>query len=189
MENEFNNSASCDISIINTDFDESETVQDAEPVLNTAVIEHSNSINQHVKFFLDWSWIRRVLSIQRSEASAQYQLACLSTVGGGYFLCKKHEIALKISFGLLQLGQSMNNRAIVVRALIYLAINYKLLGFPNRSRRIFNEAYKLSMDNEHLTMICKSSELVSITEGIYILFLLTALYCHETLINVLVFSL
>ena len=152
-----------DISIENSapQIDELEQVEDAEPAYTSTALVNADSSNLHGKVALDWSWIRRVLDIQRSEASAQYQLACLSTLGGGYFLCNKHEVALQISFGLFQLGRSMNNRAIIVRALIYLAINFKLLGFPNRSRIIFNEAYEMSRANEHLTTICKSSEMVS----------------------------
>jgi hypothetical protein len=111
---------------------------------------------------LDWSWIRKLVHIQRNEATSQYQLACLSTLGGGYFLCNKHKIALEISCALFQLGHRMGNRALMVRAMIYQAVNLKLLGYIRESKRIFSNAYKFCDDNEYLISICKSSELVSI---------------------------
>ena len=109
------------------------------------------------------------MHVQRNEATAQYQLACLSTLGGGYFLCNKHKIALEISCALYLLGQRMGNRSLLVRAMIYQAVNLKLLGYIKESRKIFSNAYKLSADNAYLLNICKSSEMVRSTNDILLI--------------------
>lgn len=109
------------------------------------------SRNTHVRAEIDWSWARKIVGLQSSERQAQYQLACLSTLGGGYFLCNKHETALSIASDLLRLGAQLHNNALVVRALVYIAVNLNLVGKKKWSRRIFKMAYLRAKNNKYLT--------------------------------------
>jgi hypothetical protein len=91
---------------------------------------------------IDWAWVRRLGRLRALESVCQYQLACLSTLGGGYFLCNKHEIAFNISRQLYILGEYMNNNSIRVKSLIYLGMNLWMMGGGRRraARRAFRRA-------------------------------------------------
>jgi hypothetical protein len=107
---------------------------------------------------IDWSWGRRVIELQNQERQAGYQLACLSTLGGGYFLCNQHKVALVIAHNVLRLGYALNNTALTVRSLTYIAVNFKLLGQDAMASRVFATAFDKAKDSKDLTEMCQSSQ-------------------------------
>ena len=107
---------------------------------------------------IDWSWVRKLIHLQHQERQAQYQLACLSTLGGGYFLCNKHEVALRLATSLFMLGTKLHNTALIVRSLVYVGVNLKLLGHTDMAERVFQEAFRRSKDSKQLTDTVLSSQ-------------------------------
>jgi hypothetical protein len=78
-------------------------------------------------------------------------------LGGGYFLCNKHEIALNIAQNLLQLGYALNNTALIVRSLTYIAVNFKLVGQDEMAVRVFAAAFDKAKDSQQLTEMVQAS--------------------------------
>ena len=87
------------------------------------------------------------------------QLACLSTLGGGYFLCNKNETALRIALDLLRLGLKMHNTSLVVRAMTYVAVNLRLMGRKDAYHRIMTLAFMKAKGSKSLTSMCQSTQL------------------------------
>lgn len=107
---------------------------------------------------IDWSWLRKIIHLQREEKHAQYQLACLSTLGGGYFLCNKHEVALGLAASLFMLGTKLHNTALIVRSLVYVGVNLKLMGHTDMAERVFQEAFLRAKGSKQLNETVLSSQ-------------------------------
>ncbi|KAJ1435571.1 hypothetical protein B484DRAFT_268821 [Ochromonadaceae sp. CCMP2298] len=79
----------------------------------------------------------RTLEIQGREV--QYQFACLSTLGGAYHLCNHPWTAFILAKKQEALGRMIGSSSITLRAKVFQAVNFSLMGRSKTSRKIFGE--------------------------------------------------
>ena len=116
-------------------------------------------------------WVKCVFIIQRDAAVFQYHFARLSTLGGANFLISQDrsgessvkciQNALMIAYEQELLGKTFNCTSLIIKAKVYQAVNWALLGYTKRSSKLFkicrSEAMKQSSSN-NLIEFCESSE-------------------------------
>lgn len=88
---------------------------------------------------IDFAFYSRLRQLEKVAIILQYQFACLSTLGGAYHLCNRPKVALLIAKRQEQLGQFLGSTQIMIRALVFQAINYRLLGSFHKSDKIFKK--------------------------------------------------
>jgi hypothetical protein len=92
---------------------------------------------------IDLRFAQRIRRLIAEHITSQYQLACLSTLGGAYHLCNRPHVALQIALQQEEVGRRMNSFTTIIRAKVFQAVNMKLLGNSEMSNRLMNYAYKL----------------------------------------------
>lgn len=122
----------------------------------------SLSVNQH--------WTNCVYRIQKQASEFQYSFAYLSTLGGAHFLVSQDrhgeasiqstQRALIIAIKQEMLGKSLGSTSLIIRARVYQAVNWALLGSRKRSKRIFKECKKHAKQETWTNTLnfCESSE-------------------------------
>ena len=93
----------------------------------------------------DKSFCGHVFRMLRRAALAQYTLACLSTLGGANHLCDRPAQALVLARRQEWVGKVLKNFGIIVKAQVYQAVNFALLGKQKQSLMMFR-----SIENEIL---------------------------------------
>eukprot|EP01041_Mallomonas_annulata_P009096 gene9096-18844_t len=101
------------------------------------VIEPSFYLNLKI----DFAWSERIFKVLKEALNAQYQLACLSTLGGAYHLCNRPVQALALARQQEIVGRYAGAGNIVFRARVYQAINLGLLGKFRKCRAILSECF------------------------------------------------
>jgi hypothetical protein len=108
---------------------------------DTMVID--NYDDSKIYFIIDRSFCGRILRLRREAMEMQYQLACLSTLGGAYHLCNKPETALALAIRQETLGRRLGSSSIVLRSKVFQAVNLSLLGHSKESRLLFKKCHSV----------------------------------------------
>jgi hypothetical protein len=82
----------------------------------------------------------------------QYQLACLSTLGGAYHMCNHPETAFIIAIKQEMVGRLLGSRSIIIRSKVFQAVNLSLLGYPNASKKLFKACKRVAAANDWVGM-------------------------------------
>lgn len=110
-------------------------------------IEHGslNSLSNMPKIVFNLRFGDRLRFLEKRAQHVQYQLACLSTLGGAYHLCNDPRAALVIARRQEVVGRALGAVSIVVRSRVFQAVNFAQLGKPGRSRRAFAQCKTLAL--------------------------------------------
>ena len=81
-----------------------------------------------------------------TNTRVQHQLAYLSTMGGANHLCNKPLVALEIAQRQEFIGKKIGSTSIQIRAKVFQAVNYGLLGNKLIAKRMFNSIIKEAND-------------------------------------------
>ncbi len=109
-------------------------------------IERSNS----QETFPELRFASYLRKLQNEAHIIQYQLACLSTLGGAYHLCNKPMVALAISIRQEAIGRKLGSTMLIVRAKVFQAVNLKILGRDKESNAVFEVCYSILENNPWL---------------------------------------
>jgi len=91
---------------------------------------------------------RNMRLLERKASHIQYLLACLSTLGGANHLCNKPAAAMQLAIRQEYLGRVLGSTQIVIRAQVFQAVNWALLGSMSVSLRCFRMLLKKAKANE-----------------------------------------
>ena len=86
--------------------------------------------------------------MERKAGQIQYVLACLSTLGGAHHLCNKPNEALKLAIQQEYIGYILGSTQIILRAQVFQAVNYAILGYSNYSKKCFKRIIKKAKESE-----------------------------------------
>ena len=108
---------------------------------------------------IDRSWNGRLVTLQQRAMHLQYLFACLSTLGGAYHLCNHPRTALQIARKQGSLALVLGSSSQLLRAKVYQAVNLYLLGFPNKSRKLFQTSIQEArhIGNEDMVRFAEAS--------------------------------
>lgn len=76
----------------------------------------------------------RLQALERRAMQHQYQLACLSTLGGAYHLCRRPQQAYVLAVRQEAVGRSLGSSVVVLRARVFQAVNHYALGRREQGR-------------------------------------------------------
>jgi hypothetical protein len=105
----------------------------------------SDSGNHQLIEHMDFSWKLKLL--ERKGLAIQYQLACLSTLGGAYHLTNRPETAFMIAYRQELVGRLLGSMNVIIRAKVFQAVNLSLLGYQRKSKQVFATCKRLALDN------------------------------------------
>ena len=74
------------------------------------------------------SFGRRLNRLVWEASQIQYNLACLSTLGGAYHLCNHPETALLIAIRQEMFARKLGSTSVILRSKVFQAVNLGLLG-------------------------------------------------------------
>lgn len=100
-------------------------------------LEESTS-EESTTLFIDYSFYSRLRKLQKVAIILQYQIAYLSTLGGAYHLCNKPTVAFQIAQRQERVGRILGSSQIIIRALVFQAVNLRLLGLNSQSDNLFS---------------------------------------------------
>jgi hypothetical protein len=83
------------------------------------------------------SFTRRLNSLIFEAMDIQYNLACLSTLGGAYHLCNHPETALVIAVRQEMFAKKLGSTSVILRSKVFQAVNLGLLGKEKESASMF----------------------------------------------------
>lgn len=106
----------------------------------------------------DFAWIGRLIPLQKKAINTQYQLACLSTMGGAYHICNYPKQALALAIQQELIGRSMGATNIIVRAKLYQYVNLAMLGLNNKAKKTLKVAKACAAGNDSLVEFCDVME-------------------------------
>mmetsp|Transcript_107491 Transcript_107491/g.210694 ORF Transcript_107491/g.210694 Transcript_107491/m.210694 type:complete len:205 (-) Transcript_107491:178-792(-) len=122
----------------------------------------SNSGNSLLPLFvMNLEFSKRLKRLEYKGMVIQYQLACLSTLGGAYHLTNRPETAFMIAHRQEMVGRLLGSISVVIRAKVFQAVNLYLLGHKKASKRVFEVCRRLASDNlwSGMTAFVEASEL------------------------------
>jgi len=119
----------------NVIIERSDESKDSSTIMCSGVL--SDVCEPRICFNMGFSW--RLKCLEYKALYAQYQLACLSTLGGAYHLINSPKAALSTALQQERVAAVLGSSALLVRARVFQATNYHLLGLPKRARRAFIE--------------------------------------------------
>eukprot|EP01039_Chlorochromonas_danica_P006798 gene6798-7510_t len=111
-----------------------------DEMLEMELIQDGGRENEKVFLRLNMCFGRYLQKLQRDALRTQYELACLSTLGGAYHLCKRPKEALVLSQRLEQVGHRMASLPILIRSKVFQAANWLALQNIRRSNACWKEA-------------------------------------------------
>ena len=129
----------------------SHDINDIKPD-NKLVVKKQNKSSQKAKriyiskvfyarsYLLDPRWTERLMRLQKEALHDQYQIACLSTLGGAYHLTNNPQKALVIAAEQLKLAKRLGSLIISIRARLYQYVNLSLLGSRDKANEILLQA-------------------------------------------------
>ena len=136
------------------------TVSENSTILNDQ--ETKSLVTSSVKYNMimspDMAWIGRLITIQKDALNKQYQLACLSTMGGAYHICNYPKEALVLAVQQENIGRRIGAVNIIVRAKTYQCLNLALLGQNKRAKRTLRAAKDIAQGNKTLLSYCDTIE-------------------------------
>mmetsp|Transcript_6686 Transcript_6686/g.12883 ORF Transcript_6686/g.12883 Transcript_6686/m.12883 type:complete len:190 (-) Transcript_6686:1743-2312(-) len=92
----------------------------------------------------DYSWMRRLVRLQKAYVirvnQTQYELACLSTMGGAYSICRYPKEALQIAKRQELIGIRMGSKQVQCHAKLYQYINLIFMGRKKAGLRMLEAA-------------------------------------------------
>lgn len=83
------------------------------------------------------SFTRRLNNLIFEAMDIQYNLACLSTLGGAYHLCNHPETALLIALRQEMFAKKLGSTSVRLRSKVFQAVNLGLLGKEKESALMF----------------------------------------------------
>lgn len=114
---------------------------------------------QESGFTIDYSFYSKLRKLQKVAIILQYQIAYLSTLGGAYHLCNKPTVAFQIAQRQERVGRILGSSQIIIRALVFQAVNLRLLGFNSESERLFGRIKMMPELSEDLRKFMEACEL------------------------------
>lgn len=91
--------------------------------------------------------------LERAGAHMQYQIACLSTLGGAYHLCDDPKTALLLARKQEVIGHIIKSSTIVIRSRAFQAVNFGLLGNKKASKRMMRDCKQRAERESHWSNI------------------------------------
>lgn len=115
------------------------------------------------KFILNIDFSKRLKYLEFKAIEIQYQLAYLSTLGGAYHLCNHPQTALIIANKQEKIGIQLCSSSIILRAKVFQATNYYLMGYKHESNILFKECKNMIKNklcsDENLLVFIEASEI------------------------------
>jgi hypothetical protein len=111
------------------------------------------------KFYIDFNFYSKLRKLEKVAIVLQYQIAYLSTMGGAYHLCNRPNVAYQIAVRQESVGRYLGSSHIIVRALVFQAVNLRLLGYPNKSQLLFHKIRSIQSLPEDLLNFVDASDL------------------------------
>jgi hypothetical protein len=108
----------------------------------------SKKTDKEVKLVLspmNRSFTRRLNSLIFEAMDIQYNLACLSTLGGAYHLCNYPETALMIAVRQEMFAKKLGSTSVMLRSKVFQAVNLGLLGKEKESVIMFKYCMEQSV--------------------------------------------
>lgn len=106
----------------------------------------------------DFTFNYLLIRLEKEFSIVQYQLACLSTLGGAYHLLNRPMKALQMAYHQEYLGRKLRSTEIIVRSKVFQAINFMLLGKKKFCQRMFKQCKELARQQETLLKFVGASE-------------------------------
>ena len=91
------------------------------------------------------SFSRRLNRLIWEAIEIQYNLACLSTLGGAYHLCNNPETALVIAIRQEMFARKLGSTSVIIRSQVFQAVNLGLLGKPKECAAMFRHCSKQAL--------------------------------------------
>jgi hypothetical protein len=98
---------------------------------------NNNDKSKSILLPMDLSFCFKLRKLQYQASIIQYQIACMSTLGGANHLCNRPKEALRIAIKQEKLGIMLSSTSLTLRARVFQAINYGLLGDIELSNQMF----------------------------------------------------
>lgn len=98
-------------------------------------------------FVLNLEFSKRIRVLEKKGLQIQYQLACLSTLGGAHHLCNHPETAFIIACRQEVIGRLLGSLSVVIRAKVFQAVNLSLLGRQKASKQLFKACKRVAAEN------------------------------------------
>jgi hypothetical protein len=121
--------------------------------LRTGIREFPDEQDRAQPLFLDLKWNHRLMFVEKKASIIQYQLACLSTLGGAYHLCNHPKTALKLAMQQEFVGRTLGSSSVVIRSQVFQAVNWTLLGKPKIGKRMFAQCRRASCEDSWTGML------------------------------------
>jgi hypothetical protein len=110
------------------------------------------------KEFIDYQFYSKLRHLEKVAVISQYQLAYLSTLGGAYHLCNKPAVAYEIAKRQEMLGRMLGANQIILRALVFQAVNLRILGYHSKSNHIFSFLKRSTTNNDEMARFVDASD-------------------------------
>lgn len=101
------------------------------------IIKRNCEIVNLPKLDIGYSFSGKLRRLQREYHWVQHQLAYLSTMGGANHLCNRPLVALEIARKQEQIGKRIGSTSLQIRAKVFQAVNYGLLGYKKTANKMF----------------------------------------------------
>lgn len=88
---------------------------------------------------------RRLNRLIWEAIEIQYNLACLSTLGGAYHLCNNPETALIIAIRQEMFARKLGSTSVIIRSQVFQAVNLGLLGKPKECATMFRHCNRQAL--------------------------------------------
>lgn len=113
-------------------------------------VETVDNKREPVQIVFNMSFSKNLRRLELRAIEIQYQLACLSTLGGAYHLCNNPTTALIIARKQEIVGRILGSSAVILRSKVFQAVNHGLLG---NSDQLFIECKKVASNNLFVDML------------------------------------
>lgn len=123
----------------------------------SAINDEESNEPKHLDM-IDYSFFAKLKTLQKNMIATQYQLACLSTLGGAYHLCNRPKVALALAQKQELVGKKAGSVSVIVRSKVFQAVNHRLLGHKHISKLLFDECFSLANSSIELTNFIQASK-------------------------------
>jgi hypothetical protein len=107
----------------------------------------------------DYSWMKKLLRLQKTALMAQYQLAFLSTLGGAYHVCSQPKVAYQLACQQELVGRQIGSTSIVIRAKLFQYANLALLHSNRKAQQALKDARLLAyLFDKDMLPFCETIE-------------------------------
>ena len=137
----------------NNDNDDNDDNNDNNDDNNDVIIRNCELVVDLPKLDIGYSFSGKLRRLQREYHWVQHQLAYLSTMGGANHLCNKPLVALEIARKQEYIGKRIGSVSLQIRAKVFQAVNYGLLGYKKTANKMFIDLMKEAKDEGWATLI------------------------------------